>query len=163
MSYLSLLITAGLLAILLYNAWFVEDWSRDLTQNTAETSPLADSELLRPTMISLPVDETMELVRAAAKELPRWREGPSGDPVAGESRSLAFVRTTRLMRYQDDVTVMVEPAVEGSIIRVQSKSRVGKGDLGQNPRNIRELLGAVLRLAPARDRERLGWKTDAPG
>ncbi len=155
-----MLITLGLLAMLLYNAWLIDDWSRDLSQNTAETSPLADDPLLRPMMISLSMDETVELVRSAAAGLARWRE--EGEPARTEQETtFRLVRTTGLMRYQDDVTVHVLAGVEGSIVRVESKSRIGKGDLGQNPRNIKELLGEVLRRAPEKDRQRLLEIADA--
>ena len=45
------------------------------------------------------------------------------------------------MRFTDDIVVVLR--TEGDLTRVQaqSQSRVGKGDLGQNPRNLKELVG----------------------
>jgi uncharacterized protein (DUF1499 family) len=43
------------------------------------------------------------------------------------------------------VTVVVEDTGDGSRALISSASRVGKGDLGQNPRNIETLIEAVDR------------------
>src|SRR5204863_3064005 len=57
---------------------------------------------------------------------------------------LHFVRSTRLVRFQDDIHVRIGPVpAGGSVLHADSRSRIGKGDLGQNPRNLRELLAAV--------------------
>lgn len=60
-------------------------------------------------------------------------------------------RETRLMGFIDDITINITPETEFvTRVDVRSASRVGKGDFGQNARNIRELqteidnrLGAV--------------------
>ena len=57
------------------------------------------------------------------------------------------VRKTRLFRFRDDVTARVYPDPDGARLDITSASRLGKGDLGQNPRNIEELLRAVDRAA----------------
>lgn len=151
MAYLSFLVTLGLIGALLYSASLVDDWSRDLSTNFAETTPLAGDEHLRPTFVPLPPQEAADLIRQAAATLPRWTEQNEVDETGSQGAVLLeFVRTTPLMRYRDDVKVRVAEADGGSLIHVQSKSRVGKGDLGQNPRNIRELLGAVVARAPAK-------------
>jgi uncharacterized protein (DUF1499 family) len=49
------------------------------------------------------------------------------------------------MRYKDDIRLSIKPADSGSLLSAESRSRVGRGDLGQNPRNLRELLGAIRR------------------
>lgn len=43
------------------------------------------------------------------------------------------------------MTARVTPAPHGARLELTSASRVGKGDLGQNPRNIEELVRAVDR------------------
>jgi uncharacterized protein (DUF1499 family) len=45
--------------------------------------------------------------------------------------------------FPDDVRVTISPQAGGARIEVSSASRIGRGDLGQNPRNIKEVLGAV--------------------
>jgi uncharacterized protein (DUF1499 family) len=133
-----LLVPLALLGILVAT---VDDWSRDLTQNYAETSPDAADPALRPIEIAGPPDELTAAVARAVARLPRWVQG--SQEVSGDATVLRLVRTTPLMRFQDDITVRVRPSARGSRLEASSKSRVGKGDLGQNPRNLRELLTAV--------------------
>lgn len=78
-------------------------------------------------------------VRRAAEALPRWSlEAPEGSEVRA-------VRTTRLFRFRDDVTARVRPDPDGARLELTSTSRLGRDDLGQNPRNLEELLRAVDR------------------
>jgi uncharacterized protein (DUF1499 family) len=55
------------------------------------------------------------------------------------------VRKTRLFRFADDVTAQVRPHPDGARLELTSASRLGRGDLGQNTRNLEELLRAVDR------------------
>jgi uncharacterized protein (DUF1499 family) len=118
----------------------VEDWSRDLSTNVATTSDDSQDPRLRTIESKLPPGELADVVVAAVQELPRWE-------LIEQSREpnveLHFVRTTGLMRFRDDVRVRIEPVGGGSRLSAVSRSRVGKGDLGQNPRNLRELLDKV--------------------
>ena len=50
------------------------------------------------------------------------------------------VRKTRLFRFEDDVAARVYPDPNGARLELTSASRLGKGDLGQTPRNLEELL-----------------------
>lgn len=131
----------ALVAIAAILVTHVEDWSRDLTTNYAATSDDARDERLR-TIQAASVPEVLgdQVVQAAAA-LPRW-ELIEQTGEAGAIR-LHFVRTTGLVGYKDDIRVRIEPAGTGSRLSAESQSRVGKGDLGQNPRNLRELLGAI--------------------
>lgn len=77
------------------------------------------------------------LVVEAAMGLPRWRhEGTRGAVIW-------LTRRTRIFRFVDDVQVLVEPAPGGARLLLRSASRVGKGDLGQNGRNLTELIAAL--------------------
>lgn len=119
----------------------VDNWRRDLTQHHALTSPTAAKELLRPLTVTGDSGSLAQAVRGAAAGLPRWR-------LVGESQveggvELRFERTSRLFRFVDDVSARIRATPTGAVLDVESRSRVGKGDLGQNPRNIQELLAAV--------------------
>ena len=85
--------------------------------------------------------ELAERTQTAVRGLHGWEQ------VGHQSREgkveLHFVRTTAVMRYQDDIVVQIEPEDGGSVLTAESRSRIGRGDLGQNPRNLRELLDAV--------------------
>lgn len=49
---------------------------------------------------------------------------------------ITAIRTTRLFRFKDDITITISGHGEGSLVSVRSKSRVGRSDFGQNARNI---------------------------
>ena len=142
------------LVILLGIGWLVanvDDWSRDLTTNTASTSPDAKNPSLRPISTTASMEILADLVASSAGELPGW-ELVGRDEAAGEV-TLRFVRTTRLMRFKDDITVHIrslpqENAPPGSELAAESKSRLGKADFGQNPRNLRELMDKVRSSLP---------------
>ena len=63
--------------------------------------------------------------------------------MASEEAGVRAVRKTRLFGFEDDVTARVCPDPDGARLELTSASRLGKGDLGQNPRNLAELLRAV--------------------
>jgi uncharacterized protein (DUF1499 family) len=119
----------------------VDDWRRDLTTNVAETSEDAADPALRPIKTSLGTDDVVELVEQVAGTLDGWKL--EAEDRTAESAPLRFVRTTRLFRFKDDVSVRIMDKGEARVVTAVSRSRVGKGDLGQNPRNLRELLGRL--------------------
>jgi uncharacterized protein (DUF1499 family) len=83
--------------------------------------------------------EALDAAERAISGLSNWS-------LAGrDDEGLRAVRTTSLLRFKDDVHVVAEPANEPGRTRLEltSASRLGKGDLGQNPRNLRELLDAL--------------------
>ncbi|MCO8120371.1 DUF1499 domain-containing protein [Stieleria sp. TO1_6] len=122
----------------------IDDWGRDWTQNTASLSEDASRAGLRP----LHLDDTPQ---AVADRLRRWTKSQSKwDWVSSESQELSaqliqLTRTTPLFRFVDDVQVTIAPdiATGGTVVQATSRSRIGKGDLGQNPRNLIELTTAL--------------------
>ena len=142
-----LLFLAALVGLL---AWYVDDWSRDLTKNVASTSAAARDPLLHPLDLHRPVNEVMAAVQRAASSLPRWEQVST--EIDGVAQVIRFVRTTPLWRFKDDITVRISPNDVGCRVTVESRSRVGKADFGQNPRNIKELMEALRTL----------WRVSAP-
>jgi hypothetical protein len=141
-----------ILAPLALMAVFVDDWSRDLTTNRAWTGETPGA-VLPPLVVD---GDAADVARAVAKFVanrPAWRhvdEKPLPDdsplPAMLEGANLAthhLVRTTALMRWKDDLWVVVEDRGGGVRVHAESRSRVGKGDLGQNPRNLREILRGI--------------------
>jgi uncharacterized protein (DUF1499 family) len=136
---LAVLISVAVVSVAIVSL-YVDDWQRDFTTNHAATSDNPKSPL--PAFRSeLTPAELANHAMAVMGKVPRWRLSKL-DEGDGEV-TLHFVHATRLARFADDVTVRVSPEEEGSILRAESRSRIGKGDLGQNPRNLRELLEAV--------------------
>lgn len=149
--WLALYIGLGLALVLVFAialilVTHVEDWGRDLTTNYATTSDDAADQRLRPIDAGVNPAELAAVVVRCAAELPRWQLAERSDE-PGQIR-LHFVRTTGLVGYKDDIRVRIEPAGNGSRLSAESQSRIGKGDLGQNPRNLRELLGKIRASLP---------------
>lgn len=140
-----------LLAVLALAANQIDDWSRDLTTNVAETSEDAEDPLMRSLVLDTDFDSIESVVEKHVSLHPQWdivgvnKEMP-------ERRLIILTRTTRWLQFVDDVLVDLTTNNEQTHIQIHSQSRVGKGDLGQNPRNIREL-NAALRVALEREPE----------
>jgi hypothetical protein len=116
-------ISASLVVLAIFVFTQVDDWSRDLTTNYAglEVSTYNDR------------NECVEATLKAIKEL-GW--------VLIDDAPIHAVRSST-MGFKDDVYVYITGFGDVTIIRVWSKSRVGIGDLGQNPRNIVAFLQEV--------------------
>lgn len=143
-------------------ALYVDDWSRDLTTNTAATSAGAADRLLQPITLTTDAEALARALGEFCRSKSAWDS--SGDPldlpadsplrdIAAGGEAIHLVRTTGVMRYRDDVWVVGEDVGEGRLrVHAESRSRVGKGDLGQNPRNLKELLAGLRERLPASER-----------
>ena len=120
---------------------FLEDWQRDLTTNHARLEDSAANPLLRPMQLSLTTEATAIRVRRWIKAAKLW--DLQSESKSDERIVFHLTRTTRFMRFTDDVTVEVIPTEAGVTILAESRSRVGVGDLGQNPRNLLELTSGL--------------------
>ncbi len=113
---------------------------RGLTHNRAETQVDHADPSLKTRNYALQTDVLFATVLEAIKTLPRWQV-VSQDLKKGE---IIATRTSRLFRFVDDVQIQVLEKTEREIaIDLRSASRVGKGDFGQNARNIRDFLTAL--------------------
>jgi uncharacterized protein (DUF1499 family) len=110
---------------------------RWFTSNRANTTDPTHPDLT-PLAVPAGLTEAFRLVRRAVATLPRWAEETSS-PVG-----IHLTRRTRLWRFTDDVTVLfAQDGMDRTLIHAESTSRIGKGDLGQNRRNILELWAAI--------------------
>jgi uncharacterized protein (DUF1499 family) len=62
---------------------------------------------------------------------------PGGEVRRREPGYLHATFTTRLMKYVDDVDLMIDP--DARVIRFRSASRIGTWDLGTNRRRMRQI------------------------
>lgn len=135
-------------------AFYIEDWSRDFSTNTAATSPTAADERLRPVEVATSLDELRSQVELFCQRESAWELGeekplPNDSPVLalveGEPAATThLVHKTGLWGFKDDVWLVAEDLGDGRLrLHADSRSRIGKGDLGQNPRNVRELMTAL--------------------
>jgi uncharacterized protein (DUF1499 family) len=113
------------------------DW---FTRNWADTDEGRDPALV-PLPLTLPPPAALTVLEETIQSLPLWHL----ESVQRDEHTLHATRTTRVWRFVDDVHIRVEAAGEGSNVHARSRSRVGKGDLGQNRRNLLELFRAVTR------------------
>lgn len=111
---------------------------------TGKTPEYAD---LQPQYYTAEPARVFDATRDTVEALERWRLTSS----ESGSYTVEAVQSTAVFGFEHDVTVWVEPVTEFvTRVRVRSASRIGKGDFGQNARNIRtffqaldERLGAV--------------------
>lgn len=108
--------------------WFTKNWANTDGPTHPDLAPLT---------LPVPAEAAVERVRAAVASLPRWRVESES---AGE---LKLTRRTRTIRFVDDITLRLIPDGGGTLVHAESRSRLGKGDLGQNRRNILELWDAI--------------------
>lgn len=134
---LLVLLLAGFALLAIY----VDDWGRDLTTNHAETTANHTDPQLRSIVTRHSLEQATERTLTAIESLQNWEVV---ETEAGESdTTIQATRTTALMKYVDDITVTIREADDEVLIEAESQSRTGRADLGQNPRNLRELTAAV--------------------
>ncbi|QDV41549.1 hypothetical protein Enr13x_13920 [Stieleria neptunia] len=137
------------LAIIVSVVMRVDDWGRDWTQNRARLDPAATRPGLRPVQLDGTVQDAAERIRQWTETNSKW-DWVSEDQAGDDRLTIKLTRTTPLMRFVDDIDVELTanpdgqaPTRPGVIVNATSQSRVGKGDLGQNPRNLIELTTAL--------------------
>lgn len=139
--YLFLTLLLIVVALVFASVYTIDDWSRDLVRNRAETSADAKDPRLHPIPSTLAPPDLAALVESTAERLSGWKRSTREE--SEERIEIGYERTTRLWRFVDDVVVTIRPTETGSELQASSQSRVGRGDLGQNPRNLVELLERV--------------------
>ena len=130
---------AGLLALIVT----IDDWSRDFTTNYVVMTETSEDLGLRPVVFLRPADEVVDAIQEAADRIKNWEF--IGAARMDSSTMVVFERTSRVWRFKDDIILRVEDLGERCRLGGESRSRIGYGDLGQNPRNLRRIL-AELRI-----------------
>ncbi|WP_372898123.1 DUF1499 domain-containing protein [Stieleria sp.] len=132
----------------------IDDWGRDWTQNRAALDPAAPRPELRPVELDGSVQDAADRIRQWTETNSKW-DWVSEEQAGGDRRRIQLTRTTPVMKFVDDIEVELtaHPAGQDAtsqdatsqsvIVNATSQSRVGKGDLGQNPRNLIELTTAL--------------------
>ena len=128
-----------LLAAFLFG--YVDDWGRDFTTNEAFIAHDAADPTLRPLESDRSTADLLEGVLRAAGRIRNWEYvGEAGD---GNTVRVLFVRTSRIWRFKDDVVIRIEDLGDRRVVTGESRSRLGIGDLGQNPRSLRRFLAEL--------------------
>ena len=108
-----------------------------LTRNWADTDD--PTSRLVPLELALLPEQALARLQTVMKTLPYWQI-VSVDPA---SLAVHATRTTRLWRFVDDIRMRLEATAAGSRLHGRSQSRLGKGDFGQNRRNLLQLFRAL--------------------
>ena len=128
-------------AVLLYLVVAIDHPLRDFTTNHAEIAEDSTDQRLRPRVYDLTIPEVVEAIEQAALRISNWEY--VGDAGVGDVTQILFVRTSRVWRFKDDVTLKLETRDGRTVVTGESRSRVGVGDLGQNPRNLHRILSEL--------------------
>jgi uncharacterized protein (DUF1499 family) len=83
-----------------------------------------------------------------------WRVNPASGSRAIDSRDAVVVQCeVPVLIFTDDLKITVQEQGEHTGVDVESRSRVGRGDFGENRRHILQLLRALdARLPPSQPR-----------
>ncbi len=138
--------TAGIWAALLvaYILIGIDDWGRDWVEHEAtlrfEPQQPRVARLLaappgHPNHVS--ISEWSAAVQWAGKRIKNLDF--AGEAADDDTLILKFVRTHRLLRLRDDLTVKVTRVGSEQRIETHAKARLGIADLGRNPKTIRRL------------------------
>jgi uncharacterized protein (DUF1499 family) len=103
--------------------------------NVVETGKTPEYPDLTPRVYQAGAERVFDAALHAVGRLPRWSL-IAYHPERGEIRAEA---RTRVFRFVDDIVIRVREQDGAAVVMVRSASRVGRGDFGQNARNIRAL------------------------
>lgn len=101
--------------------------------NVVETGRTPEYPDLQPRRYEAGGERVFDAAMHAVNRLPRWTL-ISYEPESGEIRAEA---KTPVFRFVDDVRIRVAGQDGATVVSVRSASRIGRGDFGQNARNIR--------------------------
>jgi uncharacterized protein (DUF1499 family) len=108
--------------------------------NEVETGATPEYPDVQPQYYTTEPRRVFDEATAAVEEFEHWTL-VSSDPAQWR---IEAERETDVFGFIDDVTVTIEPVTEFvTRVNVRSASRVGKGDFGQNARNIEEFFGEL--------------------
>jgi uncharacterized protein (DUF1499 family) len=132
-----LAVTGIVIAVILSR---IDDWGRDFSTNVAQTGENAK---IRPLRLTVSPDAALERMKSAVSQMSNWQW--IDETKVADGHLVNLVRSTTVFRFKDDVQVTITPDSDtgGTVLNAISRSRVGKGDLGQNPRNIKELFAKI--------------------
>jgi len=119
----------------------LENWKRDLTTNHAKLDPRSSDHALRPLTIGRSPEEVAALIERWAAAQPHWTFESS--ETTDSEITIHLTRSTKLLRFIDDIQIRLTSQVGGTQIEAESQSRLGKADFGQNPKNLKELVSGL--------------------
>ena len=101
--------------------------------NVVETGRTPEYPDVVPRGYRATVDRVFDAALHAVHRLPRW----TMIDYAKDRGAIRAEARTRVLRFVDDVVIHVVEQGQMTTVHMRSASRVGRGDFGQNARNIR--------------------------
>ncbi len=115
----------------------LKEW---LTKNIYVTAPGNPDPFFRPRKYGKPKEEVAAAVQEILASLTRWKVVEYRE----NQGRLHATHTAPIIPYTEDVNIYIVQGLDGiTKLEVISQSQTGKGDFGQNKRNIKELLSAL--------------------
>jgi uncharacterized protein (DUF1499 family) len=114
--------------------------------NVVETGRTPEYPDITPRVYREKTSEVFDAALHAVSRLPRWSLVRSAE----EKGELSAEASTRVLGFIDDVIIRVSTRGQDTVVDVRSASRVGRGDFGQNARNIRAFLEELDRQMQGR-------------
>lgn len=115
----------------------LKEW---LTKNIYVTTPGNPDPFFRPRQYRKTKDEVAGAVREILGSLTRWKVVEYRE----NQGRIHATHTAPFIPFTEDVNIYIVQGLDGvTKLEVISQSQTGKGDFGQNKRNIRELLSAL--------------------
>jgi uncharacterized protein (DUF1499 family) len=121
---------AVLVALALAVTYLLRAWPMINIVETGRTPEYPD---VVPRAYPVSLDRVYDAALHAVQRLPRW----SLVTFRQEAGEIETEARTLVLRFVDDVRIRIEPTGVQTMVSVRSASRVGRGDFGQNARNIR--------------------------
>jgi uncharacterized protein (DUF1499 family) len=114
---------------------------RGLLYNRVTTGESPAYPELQPARFRKDPDAVFRRALEVGREMERWRNFG----VEAEARRFTCEAVSRLFRFVDDVEVWVDDDDGAAVVKVRSRSRVGKADFGVNARRVKAYLDALER------------------
>lgn len=129
--------------------WLTKNWAETVTPSHSDLMPMRIDRAKYASSGGLP--KLLEAAKNWKVEATAADGSVLSDRVKPLVKSATFsahlTRKTGTVRFIDDIWVWMDEAAEIPLLQIYSASRLGKGDLGQNRRNILELQKLLQNLA----------------
>jgi uncharacterized protein (DUF1499 family) len=111
--------------------------------NVAQTAPNHPDPLLRTRHFSQDLQATLSAAQSTLAGLSTYGRAWKTKQIRRDADSIVFTVEVPVLKFTDDLSVMLKRSGDSTICDVRSASRVGAGDFGENRRHIRQFLHAL--------------------
>lgn len=123
---------------------------RPRSPNTHLVAPRGLCEQTKPDRVSKFLAIDPDALYGAVLDLVNERSDWELESTDEERRLIHFIAVTRLMRYKDDIDILILPTeaedagnLPGAHLAIYSRSRIGHSDMGANRKRVSKLLASL--------------------